>query len=226
MFTIFVRTILTYLFLIAVMRLMGKRQIGELQLSELITALLLSEIAALPLTNSAIPLMHAIIPITALISLEIIITFIVTKSVALKRIFDGTPSLLIVKGKLDLKEMARLRLSIEELNGELRLKGYSDIGDIYYAILEQNGQLSVFPRAQASPVTPADIQRSASEKGIAHALIVDGKINVDNLRLASYSEEKLQKSLKKRALSPENVFLFTADDLGNETVIPKPCKKE
>ena len=125
MVSILIRTIFIYLYLILCMRLTGKRQIGELQLSELITALLLSELAAAPTANPSIPLLHAILPITALISLEIIGTMLVTKSVFIRRILDGVPSIIINRGKLDIKALSNVRMSVEELMAELRLKGYA-----------------------------------------------------------------------------------------------------
>ena len=146
MVMIFTRTIIVYIFLVIAMRLTGKRQIGELQLSELITALLLSELAASPITNNNIPLSYAFVPILTLVCIEIINTFLVTKNVAARRFLDGVPNIIIKKGVLDQKELAKVRMSMEELFAELRLKDIYDISEVEYAILEQNGQLSVTPK--------------------------------------------------------------------------------
>ena len=123
MLTLFIRTLIIYIFLVIAMRMGGKRQIGELQISELVTALLLSEIAALPIGHEEIPITYAIVPILTVICVEIICAFVVTKSQPLKKLFDGTPSVLIRKGKLDKAELGRARMGLEELLSEARLKG-------------------------------------------------------------------------------------------------------
>ena len=219
MLTVFLRTLCIYIMLTGVMRLMGKRQIGELQLSELICALLLSEIATAPISDPRIPLIRSIVPIAALISLEIIITFIATRSTFCKKLFDGTPSILIKNGELQQDELSRLRMSLEELLGELRLKGVSDIGDVEYAIIEQNGKLSVFEKAARGKVRPEDLKLKPKEHGISHALITDGHISEYNLTLLGYPRTRLESRLRELNLSPNQIFLFAVDDAGQETVI-------
>ena len=219
MVSILIRTIFIYLYLILCMRLTGKRQIGELQLSELITALLLSELAAAPTANPSIPLLHAILPITALISLEIIGTMLVTKSVFIRRILDGVPSIIINRGKLDIKALSDVRMSVEELMAELRLKGYAHPEDVFYAILEQNGKLSVIPRVSAVPPAAADAALTLPEKGISHLLIVDGNISDKSLRFTSKSRAWLFKRLKSLGYSSEKeIFIFAVDDTGGEYI--------
>ena len=225
MVMIFLRTIIMYIFLVVVMRLTGKRQIGELQLSELITALLLSELAASPITNNNIPLCYGIVPILTLICIEIINTFIVTKSQILKRFFDGVPSILINKGVLDQKELAKTRMSIEELTAELRLKDIYDLSEVEYAILEQNGQLSAAPKTAAKPLSVGDMSLVLPDKGIAHLLIVDGKISKYNLRLTGKTEIWLKKRIKAYGFADiDEVFLFTIDDSGGEYILRKTIK--
>ncbi len=221
MLTILIRTILIYIILTGVMRLMGKRQIGELQLSELIIALLLSEIATSPITDTQIPIANALIPIATLISLEIIITFIATKSAFCKKLFDGTPSLLIRRGELQQKELAKLRMSLEELMGELRQKGIADIADVEYAVIEQNGKLSVFTKAELQPVRAADLKISCTESGISHPLVTDGHISDYNLNLIGHDKEWLLHQLLSHGLKPDRVFLYAIDDAGQETLIEK-----
>ena len=172
MVMIFTRTIIVYIFLVIAMRLTGKRQIGELQLSELITALLLSELAASPITNNNIPLSYAFVPILTLVCIEIINTFLVTKNVAARRFLDGVPNIIIKKGVLDQKELAKVRMSMEELFAELRLKDIYDISEVEYAILEQNGQLSVTPKTASRPLTVGDMNLIQSDRGIAHLSLV------------------------------------------------------
>lgn len=206
------------------MRIMGKRQLGELQASDIIITMMLSEIATAPITNPKIPIHHALIPIALLIGIELLMSFLLIKSHKLKRLFYGSPTIIINRGKLVQKEMKKNRLEIDELISELRQKGYSDVSDVNYAILEENGKLSVFPFSDKSPATPADLNLSVTERGIAHVCVIDGKVILHNLTLAGWDEKKLKKELGKRKLSLTEVFLLTVDDGGNVTLINKEEK--
>lgn len=222
MVMIFTRTIIVYIFLVIAMRLTGKRQIGELQLSELITALLLSELAASPITNNNIPLSYAFVPILTLVCIEIINTFLVTKNVAARRFLDGVPNIIIKKGVLDQKELAKVRMSMEELFAELRLKDIYDISEVEYAILEQNGQLSVTPKTASRPLTVGDMNLIQSDRGIAHQLLVDGHVSSYNLSLVGKTEIWLKKRIKAYGFeSFKDVYLFTLDDAGGEYILKK-----
>lgn len=212
MLNVFLRTLIVYILLVIAMRIGGKRQIGELQLSELVSALLLSEIAAMPIGHEEIPLTFAIIPIVTVICIEIIAAFAVTKSKALQKIFDGKPSVIIEKGRLNFDEMEKLRLGIEELIVEARLKGISDISELDYAILEDNGKLSVF-------------KKDASGKGIAHVIISDGEISEQGLKTVGITKKELTHRLKRKKLNMDEVFLYTVDDSGGECLIRKEAKK-
>ena len=225
MLTILIRILLVYALLIGTMRLMGKRQIGELQLSELVTTILLSELAAQPITDDQTPLAFAIIPIAVLLSLEVIISFAVTKIPMLKPIFDGKPSVLIRRGKLDFDEIDKVRISIEELLCQLRINGISDINQVDYAILEQNGQLSVIPKRAEAPPSAEDMSLDVSEPGIAHAIIVDTKISDYDLKRLGRDRRWLEKRLAHHRVSLDEVFLFTVDDSGKEGLIKKPCAR-
>ena len=223
MFTILIRIILIYILLIGTMRLMGKRQIGQLQLSELVTTILLSELASQPITDNQIPILFAVIPVAVLLSLEVIISYTVTKLPSLKPIFDGKPSVLIRHGELDIGEVAHVRISVEELLSQLRIKGIPDIEQVDYAILEQNGQLSVIPKRSESPPSCIDMNVKAPESGIAHAVIVDGKVSEYDLGLLGHDHKWLSSRLKHHKVALEDVFLFTVDDLGKEGIIKKSC---
>ena len=144
--TLVIRTIIIYLFLIIAMRIGGKRQIGQMQLSELITALVLSELAISPISHEDTPLLFGIAPIFIVTSLEIICAFLSTKSNAAKRFFDGVPSVIVKRGELDIRELAKNRMGIEEFISETREQGIRDISDIDYAIIEADGRLSVFEK--------------------------------------------------------------------------------
>jgi len=201
MITIFIRTIIIYFTLIFTMKLMGKRQVGELQLSELITTFMLSELAALPISDKNIPLFHALLPTMLLISLEVIISFAITKLNKLKNIMYGKPSYLIYNGSLDQKELLRLRISVDELLSELRQKDVADIRQVQYAILEDNGKLSV-------------IRKSETEQSecYAHPIVIDGTVIPDELQNVKKTEEWLSKWLRKHGAKLSDVFLMTVDD--------------
>ncbi len=221
MLTIFIRVILIYILLIGTMRIMGKRQIGELQLSELVTTILLSELASQPITDSQIPFAFALIPICVLLSLEVVISFAVTKIPFLKPIFDGTPSILVSHGVINKSEIEKVRISIEELLSAIRIEGIGDIEDVDYAILEHNGQLSVIPKKQAAPPSASEMNIKVSESGIAHALVVDSHISDFDLNLIGRDREWLNKRLKKHKAELSEVYLFCVNDEGKEYLVKK-----
>lgn len=224
MIKIIIHTVTIYFAMVLSMRIMGKRQLGELQASDIIITMMLSEIATAPITNPKTPIHHALVPIGILIGIEILMSYLLLKSHKLKRLFYGSPTIIINKGKLAQKEMKKNRLEIDELLSELRQKGYSDISDINYAILEENGKLSVFPYADKSPVTAEDMNLSVDDSGIAHVCIIDGKIIHHNLSLVGWNESRLGKEVKKKKLTVKDVFLLTVDDRENITIIKKERK--
>jgi len=220
MVTIFFRTIIIYLLLVGMMRLMGKRQIGEMDLSELITTLLLSELAVTPINNNNIPLAYAILPIVIIIALEIFFTFSATKFSFMKLLFNGKPSYIVKKGMLDQTELSRLRLSLDEFIGELRLKNVSDISEVEYAVLERNGRLSVFTKTNAPPPAP-NPDGTTPEKGISHPLVVDGTLSQNNLTLAGVTREWVLSQLAKKKCPLDEAFLFAVDDTGTQNLVRK-----
>ena len=209
--TLFIRTVIIYVFLLAVMKIGGKRQIGELQLSELITALLISEIATVPITTPTTSLLHAVIPVVTVILLEILLSYITTKSRKLKRLLDGSPDVIIERGKLDIAKLGKLRMTVEELICECRQAGIGDLSDVEYAILEENGKFSFFEKAK----------KGEKEKGIAHTLITDGEISPYGLRLAGMTEPQLHALLKQKRATASEVFLLTVNDAGDTHIVKK-----
>lgn len=220
-----VRTFITYIMLILVLRLMGKRQIGELQPSELVTTLLLSEVASQPVTDDNIPLLYGIVPVAAILSFEVILSFAITKNKKLKKIMTGDISVLIDKGQLNMGELKKNRLSLEELASELRQKNIPDISRVEYAIMEKNGKISVIEKSRYQPCCISDLNLSTEEKGIAHAFIVDGEICYENLRSSGKDKAFLSEQLDKRKIrSIKDVVLFTCDDADNVNIILKEKK--
>lgn len=220
--TVLLRTLFIYSSLELSMKLMGKRQIGEFQLSELVTTLFISELASLPITDPDIPLSYVMVPLILIISLEVITAFVSLKSIRFKRFFSGRPSVIIKEGKLDQKELARLRISLSEFLGQLRQKGFSDLSDINYAIIEDDGMLSVFPKKDKRPPNTDELKdRKLPECGIAHSLIIDGEIIDENLSASGLTETEVIKELEKAGISKKEVFLFSRDDAGNKNIIRK-----
>ncbi len=226
MATVLIRTALIYLILIMAMRLTGKRQIGELQIAELVVTFMLSELAVYPITDKNASLAHAVLPIILLLSLEVIFSFIQTKSRTARKLFSGGPTVIISQGRLCIEELAKNRLDLEELLGELRLKDVFDISEVEYAILEENGKLSVLRKATDSPFTPDQLGIKVSEKGCAHAVVVDGEINRPALVSASKSETWLTDFLNRESADLQSVFLMTVNDAGEVTLfITDPADK-
>ncbi len=221
MATSLIRTFVIYILLTATLRVMGKRQIGELEISELVSTLLLSELASAAIGDPSMPMTFSLLAILLIVALEFLISNIKNRSPLLKRIFDGTPSILVRQGRIDQKELKRMRISVEELFSAFRLQGIGTPEDVYYAVLEQNGQLSVILRADRAPLSASDAKIPVNEKGIAHTLIVDGEIS--KIALSSYgkSEEWLKRVCRKRKLAIEDVFLLTADDNEHIYIIKK-----
>ena len=184
---------------------------GELQISELITTFMISELAASPIQDLSIPLIYSVVPIVFLLSAEIVLSFLATKSVKSKKLFFGNPSIIIRKGKLDQAELGRLRISINDFLGELRLKDVGDIKNVEYAILEENGKLSVFPK-----------EKNGCD--FTHAIVVDGAINTTNLNYAEKSEKWLGNYFRKNNLTLSEIFLMTIND-DNEIYIIKKEEK-
>ena len=226
MLTILVRTVLIYFTLALLMQLTGKRQIGQLQVSELLCALLLSELAAAPITDPSIPLTHALIPVITLSTLEVIISFLVTKSPTVRRFFDGEPSILIRGGKLDQQALAAARINLDELLGFMRLQGIASPEDVDYAILEQNGQISFLPKAKSRAPAAAELSIPVAEHGIAHPLILDGKLQEKQIALVSRTKDWVLAQLAKRQCSLADVFLYTLDDRAQELLILRSKEQE
>jgi uncharacterized membrane protein YcaP (DUF421 family) len=194
------------------MRLMGKKQIGELEPFELVIALMISELATFPMTDTRIPLLHSIIPIITLLFLQVGTSYIELKSEKARKILTGTPSILIRNGKIDISELRSQRFNINDLLEELRLKGYFNISDIQYAILETSGELSIMPVTQQSTVTKADLKMKTAQESLPIPLIMDGNINYKNLKLLGKDEPWLNSKLKQNNIScAKDVFIGTLD---------------
>ena len=225
MITILIRTLIVYFSLIAIMRFMGKRQLGELEISDLVTTLLLSDIATLPLTNTDIPLSHALVPVLTLMALEVLLSGGLLKIPLLKKILSVRPALLVRNGVPDRKAMASVRVSSEELMSQLRQKDVSDLSEVEYAILEPNGQISVILRSADRPATPRDLGIKTAEAGMMHLVISDGQIYPHTLELAGKDAAWLETFLKTHRVTAKEVFMLLVDDRGEARLHLKEKKK-
>ncbi len=206
MASILIRTAIIYFLLLVTLRLMGRREIGQLDASDLVSTLLISELAAIPIDDPDIPLMNALLPILFIFSLEVILSTVKNRSMRLSRAIDGGPSFIIYKGRLLQKALSENRISLSELLSALRSQGVGDIAQVEYALLEQNGTISVL---------------QASNTEMAHPILLDGEECNRALVAIGRNGDWLKKELKKRNLKKEDVFLMTITDTGKIHVIRK-----
>ncbi len=212
----FIRTVILYLLIIAGIRLMGKRQVGELEPSELVLDLIIADLAAVPMQDFGIPLLSGIVPILTLLCITMVLSVLTMKSVRFRAVICGRPSIIVENGKIRQSEMRRNRFTVDELMEELRLKGVTDLSKIKYAVLETNGQLSVLPYADDLPVTAGQMQLKPEEKGLPVVIINDGRVLDHNLRLRGLDREWLAKQLKAGGVKrTQEVFLLTVDERNN-----------
>lgn len=213
MITAFTRTIILYFLIMLVLRLMGKRQIGQLEPSELVLTMMISDLAAVPMQDFGLPLFAGLIPILTLVALSLLISQLSLRHLRFRALFCGTPAILIQEGRVQQEVMRKNRYTIDELLEELRMQGYSSIEDIKYAVLENSGKLSLLPYAFQSPPTVAQLKLTVEDTvTLPVVLINDGRVLDQNLRQRGLDRVWLQKQLKKHSLSsPQEVFLLTVD---------------
>ncbi len=204
MTSIVVRTLIVYILLTFSLRIMGKRQLGELDVGELVSTLLVSEIASIPIDDPDIPIMNAIIPILFILAIEIILSTLKNRSEKLKAVVEGKPEYIIYKGRLLQNVLNDNRISVNELLSELRSQGVGSMEEVYYAAVEQNGDLSV-------------IKKGESE--LAHVVIIDGQVIQANLKGLGFGEEWLKKRLEEHRAKQKDVFLMTVTDEGRTHII-------
>ena len=222
LFTGLIRTLILYILLISGLRLMGKRQVGELEPSELVLSLVIADLAAVPMQDYGIPLVTGVVPILALMALTMIMSVLTMKSIRLRDLMCGRPSIIIRDGVLDQSEMARNRLTVDELLEELRNRGYTGPETVKYAVLETNGRLSVLPYETQKPPTAQQLGITPEEASLPHILISDGRVLDRNLEFLGYDRTWLQEQLAQRQCShPRSVFLLMADEKGLVCLIKK-----
>lgn len=215
MITAVIRTVILYLLIIVGIRLMGKRQIGQLEPSELVLSLLIADLAAVPMQDFGIPLIMGIIPILTLLCLSTILSVLTVKSIRFRALLCSRPSIVIQDGKILTREMVKNRFTVDELMEELRVAGVTDLPSVKYAVLETTGRISVVPKAEDRPVTIRDLDLTAEDTGMPVIVISDGRVLSKNLKIRNLSIDWLHAELLKRGVGDiRQVFLMTVDEVG------------
>jgi len=214
MLVIFIRSILIYIIVLAVMRLMGKREIGQLQPFELVTSIIIADLASTPLANSGIPITNGIIPILGLLVMHLVISILNMKFMNFRKLVCGKPSILIYRGKIDEQELRKERFTLNELQERLRDNNIMNLGDVEYAILETSGQINVIQKPNKRNTIPEDFGIEPDYEGIPYDLVLDGKIMEHNLRCIGKDYNWLKKQVDKFGYKPEDALIVTIDGKG------------
>ena len=211
----YIRSIILYIIVLIATRLMGKREIGELQPFEFVISLMIANLATIPMGEIGVPLFDGIVPIFGLLTVHLIISFFNLKSSKFRSIVCGKPRILINKGKIDKQALEQERFDLNELQEKLRQKEIFNIGDIDYAILETNGEISIMLKPEKRPITTGDLNIESEFNGLSYDLILDGEIMYENLRKLGKDYKWLKKQVEKFGVTPEKVLLATIDERGN-----------
>ena len=226
MLIIFIRSILLYIIVLVVMRLMGKREIGQLQPFELAISIMIADLASTPMADAGIPITNGIIPILALLVMHLVISVLNIKSIKARQILCGKPSILIYRGKIDEKKLKKERFTVNELEERLRGNNIVNIGDVEYAILETSGQITVIQKPNKRNTIPEDFGIEPEYEGIAYDLVLDGKVMYENLKILNKDYEWLKKQVAKFGILPEEALIVTIDGKGNFFCQEKMEKKK
>ncbi len=208
------RTILIYFMVLVVVRLMGKREIGQLSPFDFVVAIIVAEIAAIPMQSPSVPLWHSIVPLAVLALLEIGLSFAALYNRKLRFFLDGRPQVVIEGGRILKEELRRARYNLDDLLAQLREKGYPRPEDIEVAVLETSGRLSVVPKSRKRPVTPEDLGLSPAREGLPAVLIMDGEVFTECLERGGLDLAWLETKLGEKGLQPKKVFLATLEKDG------------
>ena len=211
MLIIFFRAIILYIIVLIVMRIMGKREIGQLQPFELAISIMIADLAATPMAETGIPISNGIIPILGLLVMHLVISTLNIKSTKAREILCGKPSILINKGKIDETVLRKERFTINELEERLRDNNIFNIGDVEYAILETSGQVTVIPKPAKRNTIPADFNIEPKYEGISYDLVVDGRVMYKNLDKIGKNYVWLEKQTEKFGIKPEQALIVTID---------------
>ena len=227
MWNVLIRTAILYIFLNIIMRFMGKRQIGELEVSDMITTLLLSELVAIPISDVNLPILNGIVPILFIFACELFLSSFKNRSQKLKTVLEGRPRYIIYKGRLLEKALHDNRISLNEFLSALRSCGVFSIATVDYAILEANGTISVLQKEEDAPLALGMYQTESGKGGkrakasMAHALVIDGEVMADTMKMLGLERRWLDKRLREENLKLHEVFLFSFDENGECFIVRK-----
>ncbi len=221
----FIRTVIIYITAIIAVRIMGKRQIGELKPHELVITILVSEAASIPLEDNNMPLANMLVPILIFVSFEIIVSAIAMKSLSFRNIIQGKPIFVIKKGKIDEKQLNRLRLTVDDLVDAVRQKDVFDISTVQDAIVETNGSISVLQKAQNAPVTPKQLKMQVDEVKMPITIVLDGKPVTEYFGKEKIEQGDIKLAVKSAGEDIKDILLLTVDEDGNTFVSLKESNK-
>ena len=211
------RTVIVYLVLIAVIRLLGKRQIGQMEPSEFVVTMLVANLASIPMQDSGIPLLAGIVPILTVLGVELVLSALSLRSIGLRKLLCGKPVILIENGNILQENLRKTRVTLDELTGHLREKDVLDLHSVQYAILETNGNLSVFPYPKERPASARDAGIAARKQYLPMTIVSDGKLLPENLQKAKKDENWLRQVLLQNSARLEDTWLLTVD--GGDNVV-------
>ena len=216
-----IRTILLYIFVVSAIRIMGKRQLSDMQTSELVITMIIADIASIPMQNTSQPLLTGIVPVIMLVCLEIIISILMQKIPTVRNLVCGKPQIIIDNGKLDQKMLKALRLTTEDLSVLLRQEGIFSITEVQYCIIETNGRISVMLKPEKRTPTNEDLLLPTKDTGIDAVIISDGEYLYRSMKLCEVDKKWVDKTLKREKLKAEDVMIMTANKLKEYNIIRK-----
>ena len=215
MLATFIRSIIIYIIVLIVMRLMGKREIGQMQPFELAISIMIADLASIPMTDIGIPISNGIIPILGLLVMHLVISVLNIKSSKIREFICGKPTVLINNGRIDENKMRKERFTLNELEEKLRSNNVMNIGDVEFAILETSGDISVIQKPNKITTTPEDFNIMPDYEGMTYNLVIDGKILNENLKLIDKNYDWLKKQTQKFQMIPEEALIVTINEKGN-----------
>lgn len=210
----FIRTIFLYILVLIVMRLMGKREIGQLQPFELVISIMIADLASIPMADVGIPITNGIIPILGLLVMHLIISIVNIKSIRCREILCGRPTILIYRGKIDEKALKKERFTVNELEERIRGNNVVNLGDVEYAILETSGQITVIQKPNKRTTIPEDFNIEPDYEGLPYDLVIDGKIMYENLKKIGKNDTWLKNEVNKFNIKPQEALIVTFDGKG------------
>lgn len=221
-----IRTVIIYIFIITAMRIMGKRQLGEMQPAELVVTLLISDLAAVPMQENGMPLLNGLIPVLILVALELLLSGLMLKVPLFHRLIGGKPKIVIRDGVIDQKAMKDIRMTNDDLMETLRQQGTFDWQEVQYAVIEANGKISLLLKPPERPVTGKDLKVSPPDNGMPMIVVSDGQLSEWGLNVCGLDEAWVYDTLKSNCCQLEDVYLLTADRTRAYYLVRKEQKEQ